>query len=192
MNIDKFFKELSIQDYLTLGYLYLVVIGTVNIVIYYTTFDINIFDYIAITDILLAPINMLFLDYRKTAFIILSLLLVSYSFKLLFFAINIGLQELASKWKKTWKPFIYQPMIMFLVLFTYVFLNLSINMAEAMNAHVKSKTFRLNRRIVFADDTQKEVYVIATTSVYLFYVEKGDDVVHIAPISGNVKSLRRI
>jgi hypothetical protein len=71
MSINKLSKEFSIQDYITIGYLYLVLIGVINIAIYYSSFNINIFDYIAISDILLAPINMLFLDYMNTLMILI-------------------------------------------------------------------------------------------------------------------------
>lgn len=192
MGINKSFKDLGIQDYITLGYLYLVLLGVVNIVIYYSSFNINIFDYISISDILLAPINMLFLNYQFTAMIIVVIGIVSYLLKFVFWGINQLIGELANRFNKPSKGIVYQPMIAFILLFSYIFLVLSTNMAKGMSAKVMDKSYELNTRLTFADNTQKDVFVIATTSVYLFYVEKGEDVVSIMPISGNVKSIKDI
>lgn len=192
MGINKSFKDLGIQDYITLGYLYLVLLGVVNIVIYYSSFNINIFDYISISDILLAPINMLFLNYKLTAIIIVVIGIVSYLLKFVFWGINQLIGELANRFNKPSKGIVYQPMIAFILLFSYIFLVLSTNMAKGMSAKVADKSYNLNTRLTFADNTQKDVFVIATTSVYLFYVEKGEGVVSIMPISGNVKSMKDI
>jgi hypothetical protein len=192
MDTNKFFKELAIQDYITLGYLYLVVLGIVNIVIYYSSFDINIFDYIAITDILLAPINMLFLSYEYTLMVIIVIGIVSYLSKFVLLGINKLIEKISNNYNWSVKRIAFPPMIVFIILFTYIFLELSINMADAVSSKVKSKTFKLTTTITFADNTQKDVRVIATTSMYLFYVEKGEDVVTIMPISGNLKSMKDI
>lgn len=192
MGINKSFKDLGIQDYITLGYLYLVLLGVVNIVIYYSSFNINIFDYISISDILLAPINMLFLNYKFTAMIMVVIGIASYLLKFVFWGINQLIGELANRFNKPSKGIVYQPMIAFILLFSYIFLVLSTNMAKGMSAKVADKSYSLNTTLTFADNTQKDVFVIATTSVYLFYVEKGEDVVSIMPISGNVKSIKDI
>ena len=190
MGVNKFLKNLAIQDYITLGYLYLVLLGTLNIVIYYSSFNINIFDYISITDILLAPINMLFLDYKNTAMIIVVIWIISYTLKFAFVGVNKFIENLSSKYDKPFKGIIYQPVIMFVILFSYIFLVLSINMSERVSARVTNKTYKLYTKLTFTDNTQKDVYVVATTSMYLFYVEQGESVVTVMPISGNVKSIK--
>ena len=189
--MNKLFKDLGIQDYITIGYLYFVLLGVVNIVIYYSSFNINIFDYIAISDILLAPINMLFLDYNLTVMIIIVIGGISYLLKFVFLGVNILIEKLAHRFDKPIKGIVYQPMIAFIILFSYVFLLLTENMTNDVNTRVKNKTYRLNTKLTFADNTQKDVHVIATTSLYLFYVDKGESLVNIMPISGNIKSIKR-
>ena len=192
MGINKFLKELGIQDYITLGYLYLVIMGIVNIVVYYSSFNINIFDYIAITDILLAPINMLFLNYKFTTMIVIVIGIISYLSKFVLEGINKLIENIGHKFNMPIKRIAFQPVVVFILLFSYIFLVLSTNMADGVNSKVKNKTYKLNTTLTFTDNTQKDVYVIATTSVYLFYVEKGEDVITITPISGNVKSIKDI
>jgi hypothetical protein len=65
-------------------------------------------------------------------------------------------------------------------------------MTNRVNTKVKNMTYKLNTTLTFSDNSQKDVYVIAITSVYLFYVEKGEDMVTIVPIGGNVKSMKDI
>jgi hypothetical protein len=192
METNKFFKELAIQDYITLGYLYLVLLGIVNIVIYYSSFDINIFDYIAITDILLAPINMLFLSYEYTLMVIIVIGIVSYLSKFIILGINKLIEKISNNYNWSVRKITFPPVIVFIILFTYIFLKLSVNMADGVSEKVKNKTFKLTTTLTFADNTQKDVRVIATTSMYIFYVEKGEDVVTIMPISGNLKSMKDI
>ena len=189
--MNKLLKDLGIQDYITLGYLYFVLLGVVNIVIYYSSFNINIFDYIAITDILLAPINMLFLDYNTTIIIIIVITAATYLLKFVFSGINLLLEKLAQKLNKTFNGIVYQPVLVFIILFSYVFLVLTIDMTDGVSSRVKNKTYRLNTKLTFTDNTQKDVCVVATTSIYLFYVEKGNDVVTVTPISGNIKSIKK-
>jgi hypothetical protein len=192
MNINKFLKELSIQDYITLGYLYLVILGVVNIVIYYSSFNINIFDYIAISDILLAPINMLFLNYKNTAMIILVIGTIAYLSKFVFWGINKIIEMIAIHFNKPIKSIVYHPIIVFIILFSYKFLILTIEMTNRVDAKVKNMTYKLNTTLTFSNNTQKDVYIMATTTVYIFYVEKGEDIVTIMPIVGNIKSMKEI
>lgn len=192
MSINKSFKELAIQDYITLGYFFLVVLGAINIVIYYSSFNINIFDYISIADILLAPINMLFLFYMDTAMTIISIGIITYLLKFLFLGINKLIESIAGKYSKPARSIIYQPVLVFIVLFSYKFLVTSVNMANRVSSRVKSKAYKLDTKLTFEDNTQKDVYVVATTSMYIFYVEKEEDVVTIMPINGNIKSIKEI
>jgi hypothetical protein len=63
-------------------------------------------------------------------------------------------------------------------------------MSERVSSRVMNKTYKLYTKLTFTDNTQKDVYVVATTSMYLFFVEQGESVVTVMPISGNVKSIK--
>jgi hypothetical protein len=124
--------------------------------------------------------------------IILVIGIVSYVLKFVFWGINQLIEEIANKFNKPSQGIVYQPMFAFILLFSYIFLILSTNMAKGMRSKVEDKSYKLNTTLTFADNTHQDVFVIATTSVYLFYVEKGEDVVSIMPISGNIKSIKDI
>lgn len=189
MDINKILKELAIQEYITLGYLYLVIIGIINIVIYYSSFDINIFDYIAITDILLAPVNMLFLSYQYTVMILIVIGIITYLLKFAFLGINKLIENSANKFNQR---IVYKPIIIFIILFSYIFVSLTNDMTNGVHSRVKSKTYKHNTTLTFTDNTEKDVYIFATTSLYLFYLVKGEEIVTIMPIGGNVKSIKDI
>ena len=186
MSFKNFIKQLSIQDCITLSYLYLVIIGVINIVIYYSSFNINIFDYISITDILLAPINMLFLNVTRSIIIILTISIITFFISYFFtsFKNNNKLPIIFEN--------IFHPVVLFLLLFSVTFIFLSFNMTEKSKSDVQNTNLKLNTTITFTNEKTKSVYVIATTSLYLFYIEKGETKVNIMPIAGNVKTVKEI
>lgn len=190
MKINKVLNELGLQDYLTLGYLYLIIIGIFNINIYYSSFDINIFDYITISDILLAPINMLFLNLEGSTTIILLIFFVSWLSKYIIKGINKAFEIVATKNNWNIKSFEIHPVLIFLGLFSYIFLQMSISMADGVKKNIATKTFKPTKTLTLSDNTKKNVRVIATTSSYIFYVEPGEDSVNIMPIGGNIKSIK--
>lgn len=192
MKLSNLFKEQNIQDYITLGYLYLVILGIINIVIYYSAFGVNIFDYITITDILLAPVNMLFLDYWFTLFIIIALLVVAFLSKFLISGLNAIIAKIWSNDQKGLPKIVIRPFLIFVIIFSYVFLWLSNNMAESMSSRVKTKKYGRETELTFVDNTSKKVFVIATTSMYVFYINKGETDVSISPISGTIKSIKKM
>lgn len=189
MNLSQTLKDLTLQEYITLGYIILVALGALNINIYYSAFDVNIFDFISVSDILLAPINMLFLDYKYTGFLFLKIGFITFLFKYLIQGLNYLINKFIPNLKK---PITigYQPFIIFMLLFSYLFLKMSTEMAESVASSIDKKDFKLTKTITFTDNTQKDVRVIAVTSVYIFYFGKGDSQVNISPLS-NVKTIQR-
>jgi hypothetical protein len=192
MALNKLFKDLSIQDYITLGYLYLVIIGMINIQIYYSSFNINIFDYAAITDILLAPINMLMLNPKASILLLIIIGFITFLMKFGFQLINKILANISSKLGRDQFQVPYNAFVIFLLLFSILFLDLSSKMADAMSSIVKQKKYKPNSTLTFNDNVQKNVFSIATTSSYIFYVEEGGDKVTISPIASNIKAIKRI
>jgi len=51
--------ERSIQDYLSLGYIYLLLLGICRELIFYGMMDINIFSYSSVLDVMLSPLIVL-------------------------------------------------------------------------------------------------------------------------------------
>lgn len=66
-------KKLSIQEYLSLGYIYLVVLGIISDVIYYKFFGIDILNYSTILDVLITPINIMAHDLKVPVLFIITI-----------------------------------------------------------------------------------------------------------------------
>ncbi len=52
-------KVLVLQDYLSIGYLFILVLGVVQETIYYKFLGVNILDYSSILDVLIRPIAVI-------------------------------------------------------------------------------------------------------------------------------------
>lgn len=53
-------SSLTIQDYLSIGYVFLLVLGVFHETIYYKYLDVNILEYSSILDVLISPIALTF------------------------------------------------------------------------------------------------------------------------------------
>jgi hypothetical protein len=53
------FKNLGFQEYLSIGYLYLLILGVVSESIFYRMLGINILHFASLSDILTAPLTLL-------------------------------------------------------------------------------------------------------------------------------------
>ena len=65
----------GIQEYLSIGYLYLLVLGVIGDSIYYSFFDINIIRYSTVLDVLLSPIANLSDGWMQPVGILLMILM---------------------------------------------------------------------------------------------------------------------
>ena len=193
------FPKLSLQEYLSLGYIYLILLGLISDVIYFKFLGINILSYSAISDVLMAPVNTLVDDLRIFALVVV---------------VIIGAYFYATKWMpalhnrlkpKLW----YQKLVrdmektdrtyaelktkkrfdFLLVFLTAVFLGLKIGAGTAIKAKLANGKVQSTHNIVFSDDSEKKVNIIEQNSSYLFIVYEGQTDITIMPISGNVKTI---
>jgi len=71
---EKFSKAQSnsytVQEYLSLGYRYLILLGIIGDVIYFKFLTINILSYSAVSDVLMPTVNTLFQDFRVLLMVI--------------------------------------------------------------------------------------------------------------------------
>ena len=68
-------SKYNLQDYLSLGYVYLLVLGVFNQAIYYKFLNINILEYSSILDVLISPISIITGDLKIAAALIFAVLL---------------------------------------------------------------------------------------------------------------------
>lgn len=194
-------KGRSIQDYLSLGYLYLVIVGIILDAIFYGFLGINIIRYSSILDVLLSPIAF-FTDSIVITAILGGLLLVLF---------GIGRWNIRRHEKnrdKEWyrekydvanldKQYadadnVFGLFNIFFIFFLALFITNSTLRGYDMKNKIANQEVEINRRITFQNDRVIEVTFIGMNSQYVFYLLKNDSLITAAPIQGNINEIRKL
>ncbi|WP_291727442.1 hypothetical protein [Bernardetia sp.] len=193
-----FKQKLSLQEYLSLGYLYLVILGIISEVIYFKILGVDILNYASISDILLSPLGIM---ASKPILFIIFFVIISAAFIFVAFVIpKLHQQFRDKKWynkindveksdeahKKIRKEGAI-PFILFMIL--SMFLGMGIGRGDTVKKRLQTNNFEPDCRIVLSDGISKDIYVIGQNSMYLFYVEKGQQEITISAINPNIKSI---
>lgn len=195
-------KERSLQDYLSLGYLYLLILGILKDAIFYGQLGVNILSYSSVQDILLSPIIHLTSSLKLflAAFVGIPL-------------IAIGIGYLGKKyhtmnrekdWYKAKKDFkkyeamygeenSYGFMITLVLLCLFGgFIGFGLGSGQKIAAKLANGELENNRQIIFTDNNTLHVHEIGHNSEYFFYTTENDTKVTIVPIQDNIKKIREI
>jgi hypothetical protein len=192
LNSDRFLDNLQLQDGLSLGYLFLIILGLLDNVIYWSGLGINIFDYTSISDILLSPLNTFFYNLRGTFLIIFMLVCFFYLMKYLHPYFQKKASETAERKNKPYKEQSFQPKTIALAFFVLMFLGYNGGLSMAAKDRIQKKMHVANHRITFSDNTSKDVHVLGVNSVYLFYADIGSSLINIVPIADNIKLMQKL
>ncbi len=189
----------GLQEYLSLGYIYLIVLGIVDDVIYYKFLGINILNYSAISDVLMSPVNTLFYDVR-----VLGLLIVAISLTYLFYFKALPAFHYKNREKQWYRKTVrdvdkmdakYADLVknkqvtVMLAFISCIFLGLRIGNGHKTKERLQKGEAKAGHTILFGDNTTKRVRILGQNSAYLFYVIEGQKKVITMPISGNVKEI---
>jgi hypothetical protein len=188
----------GLQEYLSLGYIYLVILGIVIDVIYFKFFGINILNYSSISDILMAPINTIVNDVKV---LVISILIVGVGFFIVPFlnksnnlkkAPQKSNEESGSSDEKDVPNNKNNGLIPILLLFPLFVIGLKIGAGSATKSRIENGTFVANHSITFSDNSVKRVKVLGQNSGYVIFVVEGQKELSIVPISGNIKEIKLI
>lgn len=181
--------DFSVQEYLSIGYIYIVVLGIISDVVYYSFLDIDILSYSTILDILISPINTLMSDLK-----VLGL------FTLFIGGMYIIMFNLLPKLQKN-KP---QPTpkqaenitqkkagtLAFLAFMVFsMFLGFGLGRGAKTRAKIKNNELEWSHTLLFKTGEFKQVKMLGVNSNYVFYVAEGTQDITIAPISDNVSQI---
>ena len=195
MNKVKNFQE--IQGFLSVGYIYLIVMGILNETLYYSQIGIDILDYSSILDVLISPISRLTSSISR---LIIFIIIVFFAFKLpnilakyrdknwfkklIKFEIELTKDEIKSSLLKTFLFIIATGLFGFYV-------GSGIGKGFRMSEKIENGEIEFNDQIKFISGDVSEVEIVGTNSMYLFYLEKDNKSVQITPISGIIKSIEK-
>ncbi len=191
----------GLQEYLSLGYIYLILLGIISDVIYFYFFGINILKYAAISDILISPISFLVKDIR---ILIAVICIIGLGYFLLFVRMPAFHQKYRhKKWygkiqnveklDKTFEEYqTTDKKINALAIFLVsVFLGMGLGSGLALQKRIEKGTAKATHSVTFEDMAPQSVRIIGQNSGFLFYLKEGQKEVSISPI-GQVKEIQKI
>jgi len=199
--IDTSLSKYSMQDYMSIGYVVLLILGVISQTIYYGFLGINIFNYTSVLDVLLSPISILMDNWIiAVVFIIVLILSVPY-FKLM----KKYYSKLAKKEKyqtgknkvKIDKMLTYFnkkhaiiPFLLYMIVSMYV--GFGLGGGGKIKNRINNFDYDYSHQIVFEDGEKKEVKIIGKNSLYIFYVTKKETNINIVPIDSNIKLIKKL
>ena len=194
--------ERSLQDYLSLGYLYLLVLGIFKDAIFYGHLGVNILNYSNIQDILLSPIIYLTSNIKQFLVIFVGIPLISYVIQYAAKKYHkknknkewYKAKKNYEKWDKTYGEENSYSYLMVLILFCLFggFIGFGLGRGQKMAQQLEAGTLKNNHQITFTDASTLEVNMIGHNSEYIFYVAEKDTTVTIMPIQGNIKKIQNL
>lgn len=201
--IDKKQSKLEIQDYLSLGYVFLLILGVLHQTIYYKYLGVNILEYSSVLDVLLSPISVLTSDNKLLIGIVTCLVLATVYAKFLpkyFIWLSKKKKYQFGKRKerneksiKAFKEDSGRLIVVMMMLFVIGgFVGFGFGRGSRTQEKIKKGDIELTHQIIFDDKETIDVRMLGKNSLYVFYIRKNDKQVSIAPIDGNIKLIKKI
>ncbi|MEB3345615.1 hypothetical protein U6A24_09100 [Aquimarina gracilis] len=191
------FLKGSIQEYIYLSYLYLLILGTLSYSIYYAFLGINIINYSNLLDILLSPIVIITKDIMTPiamgVYIVSGVLLFLFLEKRTKKSLQNNIPaEKEIKLQKQYQSFKNAKFLIPIIGTFAFYLGYAIGGGYKLNNRIQTGDFEVNRLIEFSNGETQEVKLLGLNNQYIFYVHKGEKQVITAPISGNIKRIKKI
>ena len=193
-----FLANWQFQDYLSFGYIYLLLLGIVSDSIYYGMVGINVISYSTILDVLLSPIVRLTDNIVLPAVIIVLPVVGYFYIKLIVFLEKKKRERMKTRDDSKKKLKIEQlnmRTVWFaftcLIIFT-TFMGYGVGGGSKQRDYLESGDFKTNKILEFQDGRTEEVRVIGNNSEYVFYLEVGKNSVSVSPIKDNIRVIREM
>lgn len=189
-------KTKDYQVMLSLGYVYIVILGILKEAFYYSQLGIDYFKYTAISDILLSPLS----DITKTVYGIIIFIALIF----LTFALPVWLV----KWKdKKWvqSSFKVDPsketseiekhlsnfcIVLFCLGLMGFYVGRGIGSGFRLSNEIEKETLEFEDRITFVNGDTKTVNLIGKNTSFIFYLPEGKADIEVTPInSGAIETI---
>lgn len=194
-------KSLVLQDYLSLGYVFLLVVGLFHETIYYSFLGVNILEFSSLLDVLMCPVSVI------TGNLVLGLAVVICVVGVLFATTLLPkhYQKLAKKEKyqsgkrkeKLDKSIAAlkakNSTLIFTVFYVFsMYVGLGVGRGTGTRSKINKEEIKLTHELVFKDGEREKIKMLGKNSLYIFYVTQEKREVTIAPIDGNVKKISKL
>jgi hypothetical protein len=176
-------NQLGISEILPLGYLYLLVLGILAESVYYGLLGINFLSYASILDVLLGPIAIL-----TDNLILLGLLLaVGTIFYFLMKRTSQKLQK--TNPEKVSLSLTASWLFVMSIMILSAFVGYGLGGGLKMRDNIANNDIKHNITLHFLDGEKRDVCKLGNTGTFLFYIEKDQKNIRIAPIANNIKEI---
>ncbi len=195
--------RITIQEYLSIGYVFIVILGIISDVIYYSFLGINIMNYTTILDILITPISIL--SSNLVIFLVFVVFITLAYFYYVSFIPWFHFKYRDKAWygkfnkvEKLDEKFSAENqntldrirLVAFLVFSMYI--GFGIGRGSAVSSRIENNELKIDHIVTFEDNQTKKVSVLGQNTQYIFYIQEGEDQIKIAPIIENVKTIQKI
>lgn len=190
-----------IQDYLSIGYVFLLILGVCHETIYYKFLGVNILEYSSILDVLISPIAVLLGNLILGLVVVVVAIMGYFYLKLIpkyynWLGTKKKYQEGKNKLKleKAQKALKNKNASLVMIGFFVfcLFIGLGIGRGKKTKRTIDEKDIKLSHVIKFEDGEEKRIKMLGKNSLYVFYVTNGKEEVSIVPIDGNIKLIQKL
>ena len=183
------------QAYLSIGYVYLIVMGILNETLFYQKIGIDILKYSSILDVLISPISNL--TYSSTRIVVFTFLVLIIIRAPLFFA-----KRKDKAWFKKFFKFEQdldfkdtQQALIKVVSFGFALGLFGFYVGTGLGGGIRAAELIENGDITYEDKLtfingdSDDIHIIGSNSAYVFYLLENNKSVQITPISGIVQRI---
>lgn len=192
----------SLQDYLSLGYLYLLILGIFKDTIFYGYLGVNFINYASIQDILLSPIILLTSNLK----LLLAVFIVipAFCWIVIYCSKWYHNRNKENDWYKATKTYerwdkifaggnTYGFLIALIIYMLFGgFIGFGFGSGTKISEKLKIGELEMDHQITFTDKETLNINLIGHNSEYLFYAKEKDTTVTITPIQGNIKRIEKL
>ena len=193
MNKNNSFQE--VQGVLSLGYIYLIVMGILNETLYYNQLGIDILHYSSILDVMISPISRLTSSIMGFSFFIFLLIMLFFLPKHLIkkkdktwfkksFKLDDSLNEKEME-TSFFKTFIF----MFSLGLLGFYVGTGLGAGFKISKKIEKNEIEYQDNLVFIDGDSSQVKILGKNSSYVFYLTKENSTVKVSPINGMIRSI---
>jgi len=201
--ITKNVSKLSLQDYLSIGYVFLLILGVLHEVVYYKFLGVNILEYSSILDVLISPIAVIAGDLKLLIAIIICIVLAVVYAKLLpkYYTWLSKKEKYQSgkkkaKLEKTLNSFkSSSKQLVIIMIGLYIiggFIGFGIGRGGKMKKRIENGKIKITHQLTFESGENHNIKMLGKNSLYVFYVKENEKDILISPIEGTIKIIKII
>ncbi|TDK42849.1 hypothetical protein [Algoriphagus formosus] len=179
-------SQLTISEFLPLGYLYILILGILAESLYYGLIGINFLSYASILDVLLGPIAIL---TDKPILLVFLVVIGSVFYYLMVVKGRKNAKNSEPKKEGINVLTAYGLVMAVMVLTAFVGYGLGKGMKERSN--IAENKIEHNVTLHFLNGDKKEVRKLGNTSTFIFHIQKDQKSISISPISNNIKEIEQ-